>query len=303
MALDASHPPIETSGHPLGLPGRLTILAVVIVPFIATLYAIWLLWKVAVDWPDLVLFAVMYLITGLGITIGYHRMLTHNGFQTRPWLRGAFLAAAGMAVESGPLTWASTHLKHHALSDKEGDPHSPLEGLFHSHVGWIIDGWRIEPEKHGPWLLKDEQVGFFERTFVFWVALGLAIPFVVGGLWSMALGDPFMQGALTGLLWGGAVRIFFTHHITWSVNSICHTFGSRPFATKDQSRNNAIVGLLAMGEGWHNNHHAFPNSAEHGMEWWQVDLSAYVIRALEKLGLVWDVKRVTPDQLRRRLEN
>ena len=261
------------------------------------------MWKVAVDWPDLVIFAVMYLIAGLGITIGYHRMLTHNGFQTYPWLRGAFLAAAGMAVESGPITWASTHLKHHALSDKEGDPHSPLEGLFHSHVGWIIDGWRTEPEKHGPWLLKDEQVGFFERTFVFWVALGLAIPFVVGGLWSMASGATFLSGALTGLLWGGLVRIFFTHHVTWSVNSICHTFGSRPFATKDLSRNNVIVGVLAMGEGWHNNHHAFPNSAEHGLEWWQFDLSAYVIRALEMVGLVWDVKRVTPEQLQRRLEN
>lgn len=303
MALDARTQNVETAGHPMGALGKAVILTVVIVPFIATLYAIWRLWEVAVYWPDLVLFAVLYPLTGLGITIGYHRMLTHNGFQTHPWLRGTFLALGGMAVESGPLTWASTHLKHHALSDKEGDPHSPLEGLFHSHVGWIIDGWRTEPEKHGPWLLKDEQVGFFERTFLFWVVLGLAIPFVIGGLWSMALGDPFMQGALTGFLWGGLVRIFFTHHITWSVNSICHTFGSRPFATKDQSRNNAIVGLLALGEGWHNNHHAFPNSAEHGLEWWQVDISAYVIRTLEKLGLVWDVKRVTPEQLTRRLEN
>ncbi len=303
MALDARTSHIEKEGHPQGALGKAIILTVVIVPFIATLYAIWRLWEVAVYWPDLVLFAILYPLTGLGITIGYHRMLTHNGFQTHPWLRGTFLALGGMAVESGPLTWASTHLKHHALSDKEGDPHSPLEGLFHSHVGWIIDGWRTEPEKHGPWLLKDEQVGFFERTFVFWVLLGLAIPFVLGGLWSMATGGAFMTGALTGFLWGGLVRIFFTHHITWSVNSICHTFGSRPFATKDQSRNNPIVGVLALGEGWHNNHHAFPNSAEHGLEWWQVDLSAYVIRALEKLGLVWDVKRVTPEQLSRRLEN
>jgi stearoyl-CoA desaturase (delta-9 desaturase) len=289
------------SSHPDSRVARYLMLAVVIGPFLATIYAVWRLWAIAVYWPDLVLFFGMYVLAGLGITIGYHRMLTHSGFESKPWVRAVFLAMGGIAVESGPLRWASTHLKHHAHSDKEGDPHSPLDGFVHAHLGWIIDGWDIEPEKHGAWMLKDPMVLFFERTFVYWVAIGLLIPFTLGGLWAMFTGASFISGALTGLLWGGFVRIFITHHVTWSVNSICHVFGSRMFDTKDQSRNNFIVGLLAFGEGWHNNHHAFPNSAEHGMAWWQIDTSAYVIRLLEKLGLVWNVKRVTPEQLARKI--
>ena len=277
------------------------ILFAVIVPFLATIYAVWSLWTVAVWWPDIIIFAVMYIFTGLGITVGYHRMLTHNGFQSRPIVRFIFLAMGSMAVEGGALTWSVTHLKHHAHSDQDGDPHSPLEGFFHSHMGWIIDGWKVEPEKHGPWLLQDKMVMWFERTFVFWILLSLAIPFVAGGLIAMWMGLPFMGGAWTGILWGGGVRIFITHHVTWSVNSICHTFGGRMFETKDMSRNNLIVGLLAFGEGWHNNHHAFPNSAFHGMRWWQIDTSAYLIRILEKLGIVWEVKRVSPEQFERRL--
>jgi len=294
---------VLTQDRSEGFLHRAVMLFVVVVPFLLTIFAIWRLWRVAVYWPDLVLFAGMYLICGLGITIGYHRMLTHNGFQAPTWLRSLFLAAAGMAVERGPVTWASTHLKHHAHSDKEGDPHSPLDGFFHAHLGWMLDGWDVEPDKHGPWLLKDELVLFFERTFGLWVAVGLVIPLVLGGLWSSYSGAGFWSGALTGLLWGGAVRIFMTHHVTWSVNSICHTFGKRPFATRDLSRNNFVVGVFALGEGWHNNHHAFPNSVDHGLEWWQIDLSAYIIRGLEKVGLIWDVRRVTPEQLARRLEN
>ena len=283
---------------------RYATLAVVVVPFIATIYAIWRLWNVAVYWPDLVLFFVFYVLSGLGITIGYHRMLTHSGFESKPWLRRAFLAMGCLAFEQGPIRWSSTHLKHHAHSDKEGDPHSPLEGLFHAHLGWIIrtDGEGVDVARHGPWLLQDEDALYFERTFVRWATLGMVAPFVLGGLWSLAVGKGFLPGALTGLLWGGFVRVFFTHHVTWSVNSICHSFGSRMFKTKDLSRNNFIVGLLAFGEGWHNNHHAFPNSAEHGMRWWQVDISAYIIRLLEAMGLVWNVKRVSPEQLTRKLE-
>ncbi len=266
---------------------KTAVLIGVILPFVLTIYAIIMLWNQWVSWRDLAIFAVMYVLCGLGITIGYHRMLTHNGFKTHPAVRFTFLALGSMAVESGALTWATTHLKHHALSDQDGDPHSPLEGLWHAHLGWIIDGWDIEPQKYGPWLMQDRMVMFFERTFLMWLTIGLIIPFLLGG-W-------------TGLLWGGAVRIFFVHHITWSVNSICHMFGNRMFQTKDVSRNNWLIGLLAFGEGWHNNHHAFPRSALHGMRWYQVDISAYVIRLLGRLRLVWDIQRVTEEQMARKL--
>lgn len=283
---------------------RWVTLAVVVLPFAATIYAVWRLWAVAVYWPDLVLFFVFCLLSGLGITIGYHRMITHSGFEAKPWVRAAFLMMGAIAFEHGPVRWASTHLKHHAHSDKEGDPHSPLDGLIHAHFGWFLasDRERVDPKKHGPWLLHDEMALFFDRTFPIWAALGLLLPLLLGGAWSLATGNGFWPGALTGLLWGGLVRVFFTHHVTWSVNSICHSFGARTFKTKDLSRNNFIVGVLAFGEGWHNNHHAFPNSAVHGLRWWQIDLSAYVIRLLEMMGLVWNVRRVTPEQIARKLE-
>ncbi len=267
---------------------RIVMLFVVIVPLLGTVLAIVLLWQRLVGWRDVALLIGMYCFTGLGITVGYHRMLTHRSFEAHPVVRFLLLAAGSMAMEGGALTWSSVHIKHHALTDDEGDPHSPLEGFFHAHLGWMLDGLSAEPEKYGSWLLKDRMVVFFERTFFFWVALGFVIPFLIGG-W-------------TGLLWGGLVRIFLCHHITWSVNSICHTFGNRMFETEDRSMNNWIVGVLAFGEGWHNNHHAFPRSAFHGMRWWQFDISAYVIRGLERLGLVWNVYRVTPAVLAARLE-
>ena len=200
-----------------------------------------------------------------------------------------------MAFETGVVTWVKTHLKHHALSDQKGkDPHTPLDGFIHAHLGWIIDGWYVEPT-YGEWLDHDRVAQFFEKTFVFWSALGLFIPFVLGYWWTGSL-----HGAFTAFLWGGLVRVCLVHHVTWSVNSICHTFGSQDYHTKDESRNNLLVGLFALGEGWHNNHHAFTNSPFHGQEWWQVDISGYFIRALARMGLVWELRVPTLEQIARK---
>jgi len=256
------------------------MLVVVVLPFLATLFAIALLWQRAVNWTDIELLIAFNVIAGLGVTIGYHRMLTHRSFQPHPVVKFIFLAFGSMAVEGPALEWAATHIKHHAHSDREGDPHSPVEGFWHAHMGWMFKTRDADPNVYCRNLVRDPMVVFMSSTFFLWVILSLAIPFAIGG-W-------------TGLLWGGLVRIFFTHHITWSVNSVCHTFGKREFETRDRSRNEWVVGLLGFGEGWHNNHHAFPRSAFHGLHRWQFDLSGYVIWTLERVGLVRDVYRVSP---------
>jgi stearoyl-CoA desaturase (delta-9 desaturase) len=271
--------------HSLGY--KVSILVAVVGPLIATIYAIGLLWQRAVNWSDITLLLIMYSLTALGVTIGFHRMLTHRSFQPHPIVKFILLVLGSMSLEGPAIEWAATHIKHHAQSDRDGDPHSPVEGFFHAHVGWLFKAEVFDPKTYCRHLLEDPMVIFVSRTFFLWVVLSLLIPFAVGG-W-------------TGLLWGGLVRIFLAHHVTWSVNSVCHTFGKREFETTDQSRNEWVIGLLAFGEGWHNNHHAFPRSAFHGLHWWQFDLSGYVIWALERLGLVRDVHRVSPELIARRL--
>jgi len=266
---------------------RVFLLALVITPLAGTIFAIWLLWQRLVNWNDVAILGGMYFFTALGITIGYHRMLTHRSFETHPLVRFFFLMLGSMALEGPALDWASIHIKHHANTDEEDDPHSPLHGFFHAHMGWFLTVYHAEPETYGKWLLKDRLVVFMSKTFLLWGALGLVIPYLLGG-WQ-------------GLLWGGLVRVFLTHHVTWSVNSVCHTFGRRMFETNDQSKNQWLVGLLAFGEGWHNNHHAFPRSAFHGMRWWQFDLSAYVIRLLEWAGLASNVCRIPVENMQARL--
>jgi stearoyl-CoA desaturase (delta-9 desaturase) len=267
---------------------KFVVLAAVIIPFIATAYAIYLLWNRAVNWSDITLLIVMYSLTIIGIGMGFHRMLTHRSFRAHPAVKFILLVLGSMSLEGAAIDWAATHVKHHAQADQEGDPHSPVEGFFHAHVGWLFKDRMASPDIYCKHLTKDPIVMFVSRTFLVWVVLSLLIPLAIGG-WH-------------GLLWGGLVRIFLAHHVTWSVNSICHTFGKRKFETTDQSRNEWVIGLLAFGEGWHNNHHAFPRSAFHGLEWWQFDLSGYFIRALEKIGLVRDVYRVSPEMIARRLE-
>ncbi len=267
---------------------RLLIMLGVLGPLAAVVVAIIQLWQRSIAGVDLVLLVGMYAVVALGVTIGYHRYLTHRGFKAPGWLKFLLLVLGSMSLEGPALTWASTHLEHHARADRPGDPHSPLEGFFHAHVGWIIDGFAANPTKYGAWLLDDPIVRFVSKTFWLWVLLSLAIPFAVDG-WR-------------GLLWGGLVRIVLVHHVTWSVNSVCHVFGRRPFKTGDSSTNHWLVGLLAGGEGWHNNHHAFQRSAFHGLFWWQFDLSGLLIRGLELTRVISDVQRIDPALVRRRLQ-
>lgn len=271
------------------LTHKILLTVMVVLPFLSLLFAIYLAWNTYVFATDLILFGVLYTITALGITIGYHRMLTHQGFDCPAWLRGMFLIFGAMALlGSKPESWAATHVKHHAHSDEEGDPHSPLEGFVHAHFGWLYkDDSFGDPKIYTPQLLQDPVVMFVSRYQLLWAFLSFAIPFAIGG-W-------------TGLLWGGLVRYFFTTHVTWSVNSVCHTFGKRAFETTDESRNEWVVGLLAFGEGWHNNHHAFPHSAFHGLKWYQFDLSGIIIHLMEKMGLVWNVQRVNEETMAARV--
>jgi stearoyl-CoA desaturase (Delta-9 desaturase) len=282
---------------------RVANLVVTIAPVGLLGLAMWLAWGGTLRWPDLVVLAVTYALTGVGVTVGYHRLLTHRSFKTSAPLRALFAALGSAAIEGPVIEWVANHRKHHRFSDQPGDPHSPhvdhaqgwrgaISGLLHAHVGWIFGGETMASEEHyAKDLLADPVVRFVDRTFPVWVLAGLAFPFALGFALTDSLG-----GALTGLLWGGAVRIFFLHHATFSINSLCHFFGRRRFQTGDESRNLLWLSLPTLGEAWHNNHHAFPTSARHGLRWWQLDPSAWLIAALERLGLVWDVVRVTPER-------
>jgi stearoyl-CoA desaturase (delta-9 desaturase) len=265
--------------------------------------AAWLAWGGTLHWSDLIVLAVTYLLTGLGVTVGFHRLFTHRSFKTSIPMR-ALLAALGSAAIEGPvIEWVSNHRKHHRFSDQPGDPHSPhvergggwrgaLGGLFHAHVGWIFKGEGLASEEHyAKDLLADPVVCFIDRTFPVWVLAGLAFPFGLG----VALTGSVV-GGLTGLLWGGAVRIFFLHHATFSINSLCHFFGRQRFPTGDESRNLLWLALPTLGEAWHNNHHAFPTSARHGLRWWQLDPSGWLVAVLERTGLAWDVVHIPPER-------
>ncbi len=255
-------------------------------PLVATLWAMATLFREWITWQEFALFAVGYFLTGMGITAGFHRLLTHSSFETPAPVRAVLLIFGCMAAQGTPIDWASNHLKHHAHSDHEGDPHTPTEGLFHAHMGWFFTGEAADREKYGKRWENDRVVQFVDKTTVLWLVLGLLIPFLIAG-WG-------------GLLWGGLVRVFFLNHATFAVNSICHAFGARDFETKDESRNNWLIAALTFGEGWHNNHHAFPAMAYHGMNWRQFDPTAVVIKLLEKLKLAKNVKVPRPELIDRR---
>jgi stearoyl-CoA desaturase (delta-9 desaturase) len=288
-------------------PSQAVMLVAVAVPALGVLSAMGLLWGVAFHPVDLVLFLGLYLVCAFGTTIGFHRYFTHRGFECGPVLKGT-LAILGCMTMQGPLIqWVSDHRKHHALSDREGDPHSPhvghgdgplaaVKGLFHAHLGWMFANLGLEDARtYGRDLREDRLLRAIDRLYLLWVALSLGIPFAIG----YAVGGTAAAG-LAGLVWGGLVRIFAYQHATFAVNSICHMFGRRDFRARDESRNNWVIALLVLGEGWHNNHHAFPSSARHGLLRRQVDVSWLVIRGLERLGLVWNVRRPSPQQLDRR---
>ena len=313
MQTTTAAPPVDptpelTPDSRVGWKQKGTMLAITIIPFVAFVAAVALLWNTAVGWTDLGLLVVLYVFCGFGITIGFHRMLTHSAFEAVKPLKAGLLIFGSMAVQGSAITWAVDHRTHHAHSDKEGDPHSPhhgfggglggqLRGLLHAHMGWMFSHPAgQERERMARDLSQDRLVRFIDRTFLLWAVLGFVVPFALGfaltGTW---------RGALTGLLWGGLVRLFLNHHVTWSVNSICHYFGRRPFPAYDLSTNNWVLALPSLGESWHHNHHVFPTSAFHGLGKAQLDASGLMIRAWEKMGWVTQVRRPTSDQILRKL--
>ena len=315
VALDIAHPP--TSGptpqdiQPCAnekldrfLTGLVTALPILALAFVA-----WQAWGGFLRWSDLVVFAIMYVATGLGITVGFHRLFTHRSFKTTPAVKATFAVLGSAAIEGPIVSWVSDHRKHHAFADQYGDPHSPhvdhghglrgaLRGLAHAHVGWLFDHTqRGAKERYAPDLLADPVIRFVDRWFFVWAIGGLVVPFFLGWI----IGGHVYAG-LTGLLWGGAVRMLVLHHVTYAINSLCHFFGRRRFDTGDESRNLAWLAFFSFGEAWHNNHHAFPTSARHGLRRWEraLDPSAGVIWTLERLGLAWDVVRPGPEQQARK---
>jgi len=279
---------------------QVTLAAFITVPLLAVVASAFVLWGNGLSYRDVVLSTVFYAISGHGITVGFHRYFTHGSFKTGRPLRIALAIAGSLAVE-GPVTrWVADHRRHHAYSDEEGDPHSPwrygtsfgalCKGLWHAHIGWLFDVEQTDQKRFAPDLLADSDIRLVNRLFPVWVAVSLGLPALLGGAWAAAAGESATSGALTAFFWASVVRMAVLHHATWSINSICHAVGDRPFLTRDQSRNVWPLALISMGESWHNLHHADPTAARHGVDRWQVDTSAELIRGFEKLGWIRDVR-------------
>jgi len=279
-------------------------LIAVLLPFAAFVSALPLLWNRIFGWHDLAIMLALYLITGFGVTVGFHRYFTHRSFETHRPIRYGLAVAGSLALQGSPIKWVADHRKHHTFTDEEGDPHSPhlhgpgvkgaLSGLYHAHIGWLFETvGQADQRRFARDLLDDPGMRAIERA---WPALAIGtfvLPFVLGYVVAGSL-----AGALTALLWGGLVRVFLLHHVTWSINSVCHFFGRRRFESDDHSTNVFWLAPLSFGESWHHNHHAFPRSAFHGLRWWEVDPSALVIRAMERLRLAWNVVRISPEKQR-----
>ena len=285
---------------------RRLVLVVTVVPFVGFLAAVWTLWGTGLSMLDASIFFAAYCFTGLGVTVGFHRLFTHKSFEAKPWFRNLLAIAGSMAIQGPVIRWVADHRRHHAFADQPGDPHSPhldegpgvrgvVKGLWHAHIGWFFDDEQTSANRWAPDLVKDPAMRKIDSLFPLWALLSFGLPPLFGFLVSGTL-----QGALTAFLWGSLVRIFFLHHVTWSVNSICHFYGERPFKTKDFSTNNWLLSLVSFGESWHNNHHAFPTSAVHGIGKGQVDVSAGVIRFLQKVGIADDIKVATGKQIDRK---
>jgi len=289
----AELPPVAAA-EKVPLSVQLATISGILIPLASVIAIPFLVWGWGFGWTDMGVLLGMYVATVLGITVGFHRLFVHHSFETYGWIKFIFAVVGSMAVQGSLFKWVGQHRLHHQHSDTPEDPHSPhygsqgvlgvWRGFWHAHLGWFFD-----PDPNLDRYLKDlnasRMLRIISYLFPLWVFLGLAIPAVLGGVITLS-----WAGAWTGLLWGGLVRVFLVHHVTWSVNSACHLWGFQPYKSDDQSRNNPLLGILALGEGWHNTHHAFPTSARHGLRWWQIDVSYWVIRVMEVHGFAWNVK-------------
>ena len=268
----------------------------VVMPYLGVIALAYWTYTLPSGWLLLTVFALSYLAVGFGVTIGYHRLLAHKSFTSYPWVEGIFYVLGCMAMQGPPIRWTATHRRHHQRSDQDGDPHSPhlagngvkgvVLGLWHAHTGWLLTADKERTDRSVKDLIRNPMIRTIDRLYWLWLTLSVAVPLTLG--WALT---HTFTGGLVAVFWAVIVRISLMHHATWSVNSICHFFGYQTFRSDDHSRNNPIVAIISLGEGWHNNHHAFPTSARHGMKWWEFDSSWCVIRTLELLGLAWDVRR------------
>ncbi|MDR0342967.1 MAG: acyl-CoA desaturase [Nocardiopsaceae bacterium] len=296
----------EVEPEPSGGGERLLIGVFVAVPLLALAAAIPVAWGWGLGWHDVVIGLVFYVISGMGISMGFHRHFTHNSFKANKPLRIAMAIAGSLAVEGPVLVWAADHRRHHKYSDREGDPHSPwrfgsdvralTKGFLYAHIGWLFNPDRTSQQKFVPDLLADRPIRRISGLFELWVAVSLLAPALIGGLWSMSL-----TGALTAFFWASLIRICLLHHVTWSINSVCHTFGNEDFQARDKSRNVAWLAIPSFGESWHNLHHADPTCARHGALKGQIDISARVIRWAELASWAWDVRWPDENRLSGRL--
>lgn len=291
-------PKITISSESLKMLPRLHAYGIVIIPILGLIFAIAYATQSGVSRIAISLFLVMWMTSGIGIEVGFHRYLSHNAFQTSKPIRAILTILGAMAGQGPPIYWVATHRRHHQYSDVEGDAHSPhlhdhpWRGLWHAHLGWIFDLELTNTYLFAKDLIKDPIVAKINQYYFAWIFLGLALPTLIGGLIAGSL-----AGALSGFFWGGLVRIFVAQHVTYAVNSICHFYGKRSFKTADQSTNNFWLAIPTWGGSWHNNHHAFPDSAINGLEWWQIDPSGWLIEAMEKIGLVWEVRKTNPERI------
>jgi stearoyl-CoA desaturase (Delta-9 desaturase) len=294
--------PLTEGTQPLGI--LIALWAFVIIPFAALVVAVPVAWGGWLSWTDVAIGAAFYVVSGLGVTAGFHRYLTHGSFKAKRWLRVSLAAAGCLAVEGAPTQWVADHRRHHAYSDVEGDPHSPwrfgstvwglTKGLFYAHMGWLFHREVSNRARFAPDLMADRDIRRVDAAFPWLVVLSVASPALIGGLvtWSW-------PGALTAFFWAGLVRIGLLHHVTWSINSVCHVVGERPFETRDgdKAANFWPLAIISFGESWHNLHHADPTCARHGVLRGQVDPSARAIWLFEKLGWAYDVRWPKPERI------
>jgi len=282
---------------------QLMLGAFIVVPLLAVAAAVPVMWGWGLGWHDVVIALVMYGISGHGVTVGFHRYFTHGSFRARRWVRVMLAVAGSLAIEGPVIRWVADHRRHHAFSDKDGDPHSPwrygndtkalAKGLWYAHIGWLFDIEQTNQERFAPDLLADPDIVKVNSKFLQLTAVTMLLPPLVGFIWSGFT----WQGALTAFFWGSLVRVAALHHTTWSINSICHTVGERPFKSRDKSGNVWWLAVLSMGESWHNLHHADPTAARHGVLRGQVDSSARIIWVMEKLHMVDNVRWPSRERL------